>query len=70
MPDEVVEEGELDSEGGGEEITAREGVVEQEECGELRDDAEETDQIETEEAFEWAHARGSGSSRKSCEVWR
>ena len=45
-------------------------VVEHREGGELRDDAEETDEVEAEEACEWAHARGRGSSRKSWEVWR
>jgi hypothetical protein len=50
MPDEVVEERELDGERGGEEVMVRERTVEDKECGELRDDAEEADEVEAEEA--------------------
>jgi hypothetical protein len=46
MPEEVVEERELDGEGGGEEVVCGECVVENGECGELRDDAEEADEVE------------------------
>ena len=70
VPDEVMKEGELDGKRGGEEVVARECVIEDRQRSELRDDTEKADQIKAEEPFEWAHARGSGSSRKSCEVWR
>ena len=53
--DEVVKERELDGEGGGEEVVAREGVVEDGEGGELGDDAEDADEIEAKESCEWAH---------------
>ena len=55
VPDEVVKERELDGEGGSEEVVAREGVVEDGECSELGDDAEDADEVEAEESCEWAH---------------
>ena len=55
VPGEVVEERELDGESGGEEVVVRDGVVEDGEGGELRDDAEKADEVEAEESGEWAH---------------
>ena len=55
VPGEVVEERELDGEGGSEEVVVGVDVVEDGEGGELRDDAEEADEVEAEEAGEWAH---------------
>jgi hypothetical protein len=59
MPEEVVEECELDREGGGEEVVVRERAIEEGKRGELDGDAEETDEVEAEEAGEWVHRFGS-----------
>jgi hypothetical protein len=66
VPGEVVEEGELDGGGGGEEVMVREGAVEEGEREELHGDAEQTDEIEAEVAVGELHARGSWW--KSCAV--
>ena len=51
VPGEVVEERELDGEGGGEEVVRGDGAVEECECGELHRDAEEADEVEAEEGL-------------------
>ena len=50
VPCEVVEEREFDGEGGGEEVVARDGAVEECECCKLCGDAEKADEVEAEEA--------------------
>src|SRR5665213_2631996 len=59
VPDEVVQDGELDRCGGGDEVVAGGEVVEEGEGGELQHHAHRSDEAELEPAEERAHGSGS-----------
>ena len=59
MPHEVVQEGELDGGGRGEEIVARHPTIEERERGQLHNHSHGADQIELSPAEEGVHASGS-----------
>jgi hypothetical protein len=59
VPEEVMEQGELDGGGGGAKVVMGEEVIEDGERGELHDHAEGADEVEFEPTEEWVHGRGS-----------